>query len=82
MAYGMVIRHGAQQQEEAPKPDPKNIRDLRLMYETCGKVDGNIEYKRLLDNKDYCEGAYVRMVMRVVPDTYTDTVRVAVERES
>lgn len=66
---------------EAPKPDPKNIRDLRLMYETCGKVDGNIEYKRLLDNKDYCEGAYVRMVMRVVPDTYTDTVRVAVERE-
>lgn len=40
-----------------PKPDPKNVRDLMLAYDTCGKSDGNLEYKQLLGIEDYCEGA-------------------------
>lgn len=68
-------------QQAKPRPEPKTVRDLRLAYDTCAKVDGNIEHKQLLGNEDYCEGAFVRMVMRVVPEIHRDVVRVVVERE-
>lgn len=70
---------------EAPKPDPKNIRDLRLMYDTASKVDGIIEYERLglkvLSSREYHEGDITGMYLRVVPDNWRDLVTVVVQRE-
>lgn len=70
---------------EAPKPDPQNIRDLRLMYETASKVDGIIEYKRLgpkvMSSREYHEGDIIGMYLRVVPSNYHDLVTVCVQRE-
>ena len=70
---------------EAPKPDPKNIRDLRLMYETASRVDGIIEYKRLapkvMSSREYHEGDIIGMYLRVVPSNYHDLVTVCVQRE-
>lgn len=68
-------------QPTKPMPEPRNVRDLRLAYETCAKVDGSIEHKQLLHTDNYYEGAFARMMMRVVPDTYANVVRVVVERE-
>ena len=69
---------------EAPKPDPKNIRDLRLMYDTASKVDGIIEYKRLgpkvMSSREYHEGDIIDMQLRVVPSAYYDLVTVVVQR--
>lgn len=69
---------------EAPKPDPQNIRDLRLMYETASRVDGNIEYKRLgpkvMSSREYHEGDIIGMWLRVIPSSYRDLVTVVVQR--
>lgn len=69
---------------EAPKPDPKNIRDLRLMYDTASKVDGIIEYKRLgpkvMSSREYHEGDIIGMQLRVIPSSYRDLVTVVVQR--
>lgn len=69
---------------EALKPDPKNIRDLRLMYETASRVDGIIEYKRLrpkvMSSREYHEGDIIDMQLRVVPSGYYDIVTVCVQR--
>lgn len=68
---------------EAPKPDPQNIRDLRLMYETASKVDGIIEYENLMrgvmSSRDYHEGDITSMQLRVVPSCYYDIVTVCVQ---
>lgn len=67
------------------KPSPKNVRDLRLMYDTTSYVDGCIESKRLSDkmnSQDYVEGEIISMRLRVVPNSYgKDEVVVRVERE-
>ena len=67
-----------------PRPDPKNIRDLRLMYETASKIDGIIEYKNLMpdvmSSRDYHEGDITSMQLRVVPSSYHDIVTVCVQR--
>lgn len=67
------------------RPNPQNIRDLRLMYETCRNVDGNIEYKRLMphvmSSREYNEGDITGMALRVVPGSYRDVVTVCVQRE-
>lgn len=69
---------------EAPKPDPKNIRDLRLMCETASRVDGIIEYKRLgpkvMSSSEYHEGDITSMELRVVPSGCYDLVTVCVQR--
>lgn len=69
---------------EAPKQDPKNIRDLRLMYETASKVDGIIEHKRLgpnvMSSREYHEGDIIDMQLRVVPSNCYDLVTVCVQR--
>ena len=69
---------------EKPKPDPKNIRDLRLMYETASRVDGIIEHKNLMPGKmssrDYHEGDITGIELRVVPSEYYDLVTVCVQR--
>ena len=69
---------------EKPKPDPKNIRDLRLMYDTASKVDGIIEHKRLgpkvMSSREYHEGDITGMDLRVVPSSYRDLVTVVVQR--
>ena len=66
------------------RPDPKTIRDLRLMYETCGRADGNIEYKNLMpdvmNSRDYHEGDITGIELRVVPSEYYDLVTVCVQR--
>ena len=63
------------------RPNPQSARDLRLMYETCGRVDGNIEYKSL-KNKDFEDGDIVSIRLRVVPSKDgEDKVVVLVERE-
>lgn len=70
---------------EAPKPDPQNIRDLRLMYETASKVDGIIEYEKLIhgvmSSRDYHDGDITGMYLRVVPSNYSNLVTVCVQRE-
>lgn len=67
------------------KPDPKTIRDMRLMYETSRRVDGNIEYKRLsppvMSSRDYHEGDIIAIELRVIPSSYDDVVTVCVQRE-
>lgn len=67
------------------KPTPKNVRDLRLMYDTTSYVHGNIEYKQLSDkmnSRDYVDGEITSMRLRVVPNSYgKDEVVVRVERE-
>lgn len=67
------------------RPNPQRIRDLRLMYETCRKADGNIEYKRLMpyvmSSREYNEGDITGMALRVVPGSYRDVVTVCVQRE-
>lgn len=69
---------------ETAKPDPKNIRDLRLMYETASRVDGIIEYKRLgpkvMSSREYHEGDIIDMQLRVVPSNCYDLVTVCVQR--
>lgn len=69
---------------EAPKPDPQNIRDLRLMYETSSKVDGIIECENfmrgVMSSRDYHEGDITSMQLRVVPSSYHDIVTVCVQR--
>lgn len=71
--------------QDRTKPNPQNIRDLRLMYETAGKVDGIIESKNLMPNvrnsREYHDGDIVRMNLRVVPSNYYDVVTVCVQRE-
>ena len=66
-------------------PDPQNIRDLRLMYDTAGRVDGIIEYKNLMKgvmySRDYHEGDIIGISLRVVPSNYRDLVTVCVQRE-
>lgn len=66
------------------KPDPKNTRDLRLMYDTASKVDGIIEHKNLMSgvmsSRDYHEGDITSMQLRVVPSGYYDLVTVCVQR--
>lgn len=66
------------------KPDPQNIRDLRLMYETTSRVDGNIEYKRLgpkvMSSREYHEGDIIGMQLRVIPSSHRDLVTVVVQR--
>lgn len=70
---------------EAPKPNPQNIRDLRLMYETASKVDGIIEHENLMQgvmsSRDYHEGDIIGMSLRVVPSGWRDLVTVCVQRE-
>lgn len=63
------------------RPQPKTVRDLRMMYDTCGHFDGNIEYKRLVDSDDMKDGDIISIALRVVPDMYDDNVRVEVRRE-
>ena len=66
------------------RPDPRNVRDLRLMYETTRRVDGNIEYERLsppvMSSRDYHEGDIISMELRVIPSGYDDVVTVCVQR--
>lgn len=66
------------------KPNPQNIRDLRLMYETCGRYDGSIEYKDLMpdvrNSRDYHEGDITGMSLRVIPSFYRNLVTVCVQR--
>lgn len=64
----------------AEMPNPESVRDLRLMYETCGYVDGNIEYKSMRDG-EIEEGDIIGMTLRVVPDDFHDVVHVEVRRE-
>lgn len=65
-------------------PDPQNIRDLRLMYETTGRHAGVIEHKRLMPNvmssREYHEGDITSMQLRVIPSSYYDRVNVCVQR--
>lgn len=67
------------------EPNPQNIRDLRLMYDTASKVDGVIEYKNLMpgrmSSRDYHEGDITCIRLRVVPSSYYDVVTVCVQRE-
>ena len=66
------------------RPEPRTVRDLRLMYETCGYVDGTIEHKRLLslmNIRDYHEGDITGITLSVVPVEYKDKVYVSVYRE-
>lgn len=67
-----------------PRPDPQNIRDLRLMYETASRIDGIIEHKNLMpgvmSSCDYHEGDITSMQLRVVPSGYYDLVTVCVQR--
>lgn len=69
---------------EAPKPDPQNIRDLRLMYETTGRYAGVIEHKSLMpsvmSSREYHEGDVTSMQLRVIPSSYYDRVIVCVQR--
>lgn len=66
------------------KPDPQNIRDLRLMYETASKYEGIIEYENLMrgvmSSRDYHEGDITSIQLRVVPSSYHDIVTVCVQR--
>lgn len=65
-------------------PDPQNIRDLRLMYETTSRVDGIIEYKNymrgVMSSREYHEGDITCMQLRVIPSSYYDLVSVCVQR--
>ena len=60
-------------------PEPLNVRDLWLMYETCGKFDGIVEYAPF-EHEDE-EGAIWCMQLRVVPDRHLQDIHVVVERE-
>lgn len=66
-------------------PNPQNIRDLRLMYDTSGTIDGTIEYERLMppvmSSREYHEGDITHMALQVIPDRYFDIVYVCVRRE-
>lgn len=66
-------------------PEPTTIRDLQLMYDTCGKYNGTIEYERTegLPNYglDYREGMVTCHAMAVTPMMNSGTVRVQVYRE-
>lgn len=59
-----------------PKPDPKNVRDLKLAYDTCGKSDGNIEYRNM-GGKEV--GEVSARMLRVIPSVYANTVSVVVQ---
>lgn len=59
---------------------PKNVRDLRMMYETCGYIDGCIDFEMLKPFKECKEGDFNEMLLTVTPDTRTDTVTVKVYR--
>lgn len=65
-------------------PNPQNIRDLRLMYETASRVEGIIEHESLitgvLSSRDYHEGDITDMQLRVIPSNYRDLVTVCVQR--
>lgn len=54
------------------------------MYETCGRTDGNIEYKNLMpgvmDSRDYHDGDITSIELRVVPSEYYDLVTICVQR--
>ncbi len=67
------------------EPNPQGTRDLRLMYETSRRIDGNIEYKRLgpkvMSSREYHEGDITSMALRVVPSGHHDLVTVCVQRE-
>lgn len=67
------------------KPSPKNARDLRLMYDTCGRVDGCLEYKRLkqwvMSSREYEEGDIISIGLYAMPDPRKNSVLVAVRRE-
>jgi hypothetical protein len=66
------------------RPNPQSVRDLKLMYDTTTRFNGNIEHKRLTDircSRDYHEGDIVSMSLLVTPNVYADTVCVTVERE-
>jgi len=66
------------------RPNPQTIRDLRLMYETCGCYNGCIEYKSLNDAKnssEYKNGDIISMSLNVVPSEYEDKVVVGVYRK-
>ena len=66
------------------KPDPKTIRDLRLMYETSHRPYGTIEYANLrpdvMNSREYHEGDIIGMDLRVIPSEYHDLVTVCVQR--
>lgn len=59
-------------------PEPRNVRDLNLMYETCGRIDGGIEFASF--GNEVKDGNIGSMELRVVPDTYGDDVTVMVRR--
>lgn len=61
-----------------PKPDPKNVRDLKLAYDTCGKSDGNIEY-RDMGGKEV--GEVSCMMLRVIPSIDLNIVSVVIQDE-
>lgn len=67
------------------EPRPKNVRDLRLMYEMTRRIDGTVEYKSFMpevrSSRDYHEGDITSMALRVVPSSYSDIVTVCVQRE-
>lgn len=62
-------------------PKPQSVRDLQLMYDTCGYVRGGIEFANLKYSSEANEGDILSMCLRVVPDIYTNKVVVRVESE-
>ena len=58
------------------RPDPKNVRDLKLAYDTCGRYEGSIEYRNV-GGKEV--GEVSSMTLRVVP--YYDHVHVEVRSD-
>lgn len=68
---------------ERQRPEPKSVRDLRLMYETSGYFDGMIEHKRLtsaMNSSEYNEGDITGITLSVVPIEYANNVVVSVYR--
>lgn len=65
-------------------PRPASVRDLRLMYDTTRRTDGNIEYKCLMpdvrSSRHYHDGDITSMALRVIPDVIGNEVVVRVER--
>lgn len=66
------------------RPNPRSVRDLRLMYETTSRIDGIIERKNLMPevmySRDYHEGDITGIELRVVPSDHRDLVTACVQR--
>lgn len=64
----------------AERLEPKSVRDLRLMYETTNKIDGNVEYHPW--PHEWAEGCKLNTQLRVVPQCWwEERVTVIVQTE-